>query len=99
METFSADPSSHLPYEVDWSLWMKARGYVAGDIQAFAWSVQTPAVATFAQGSGTVARVWIKGVPVGKTVRATCTITVHPPDVSVDPVTDKVSFMLKGVAA
>ena len=97
--TVGQDPNAHLFYDVDWTRWLTARGFVATDIVSTSFAVPSPLVKTFAQLLiGGVARVWIKSVPRGTGEHVgTGPITMPKPDAGAPNVTDDFSFVLRSI--
>lgn len=92
------DPNSHLFYDVDWSEWLTARGFLAdgSQITSTAFVVEAPGTKTFENRTGAVARVWVKDVPKAEDVNVTCTISMPEPDPMAGLVTDDFTFCLRG---
>ena len=92
------DPNAHLFYDVDWTRWLTARGFVAADIDSIVWAVPSPLVKTFELLTDAVARVWIRNVPRGTGEHTiTCTIVMPKPDAGAPNVTDDFSFVLRSI--
>lgn len=99
MITVSQDVDAHLYYEVDWSDWLASRGYTAGEVQGFTWTVPPDTVTvTYTSRDGAKARAWIKDAVRGEKVKVTCRVAMPAPDPSAPEVTDDYSFHLFGVA-
>ena len=95
----SQDPDAHVFYDVDWILWLKARGFLVdgSEIVSVAFNVPAPLVKTHELLTGALARVWIKNVIAGKEFDINCTITLPEPNAGAGVVKDDFTFTLRGL--
>lgn len=96
MEKFTQDPDAHLFYEVDWAEWLENRGYTAADIVSTEFTAPEGVTITHQTRDGAKARVWLKDLAAGKSVRVSCRINMPPPAQGVDLIMDDYSFEVRG---
>ncbi len=92
------DPQAHVFYDVDWTDWLTARGFLANgsEITSAPFTVAAPATLSFEVLNGAVARVYIKDVPLNGSIEVISTINMPEPDPGAGLVTDQVTFTIKG---
>lgn len=97
VERVPQDPNAHLPWAFDWNAWLTARGFTVGDVLGVSWTVPAPLTKTHEDFTAGIATVWIKDVPAGQRVNATCTIRLPPPAVGQPEVTDDRTIVVTGI--
>ena len=101
-EVRAHDPAAHKRWEVDWSDWLTARGFLedGSEIVSTNFTLDleggSTTQITFQDLSGAVARVWINGISLNEEVLVIAEITMPQPDVSAPNVQDRFRFKLRG---
>lgn len=92
MATAFLRSDAHLFYEVDWSLWLSARGLLDSDVIGFAWTVPETIEKTNEASNAAVARVYLRAIT--DTSEIKCQISANNPDLG-DPLLDDFTFTVK----